>query len=79
MLPFTTRDTVVVETPANLATSLTVLDTSFRSVDAFTTLSLFSVVVRIPDPLSASISDTSAESADFRCCRAKSANRSMLI
>jgi hypothetical protein len=49
-LPFTTRDTVVVETPASLATSLTVLDTAFRSVDAFATTSLFSMAVPIPDP-----------------------------
>jgi hypothetical protein len=48
--PFTTRDTVVVETPASLATSLTVLDIAFRSVDAFTTTSLSSMAVLIPDP-----------------------------
>jgi hypothetical protein len=32
--PFTTRDTVAVETPASLATSLIVLDRTFISVNA---------------------------------------------
>src|SRR5260370_42190593 len=54
-LPFTTRDTVAVETTASLATSVAVLDTAFLSVDAFTSMSLFDVAVRIPDFLAASM------------------------
>jgi hypothetical protein len=33
--PFITRDTVAIETPASLATSLEVLDTVLRPIDAF--------------------------------------------